>query len=82
VIGPGKDNYALALRAVREAPSDPENTLQLAITMKELATITFGMFLVNTLFPELCFTVNDVLTKIEEVSEAQEFLPKLPLDTS
>jgi hypothetical protein len=35
------------------------------------------MFLVNTLFPELCFTVNDVLTKIEEVSEAQEFLPRL-----
>jgi hypothetical protein len=78
VIGPGMDSYQLALKAIKGAPDDPENTLQLAITMKELATITFGMFLVNTLFPELCFTVNDVLTKIEEVSEAQEFLPRLP----
>jgi hypothetical protein len=78
VIGPGMDNYQLALKAITGASDDPENTLQLAITMKEFATVTFGMFLVNTLFPELAFVVGDVLNKLEEVSDAQEFLPKLP----
>jgi hypothetical protein len=80
VIGPGLVNYETALRCVREAPHDPDNTLALAITMRELACLTFGMLLVNTLFPECADTVCDVLEKIEEVSEAQEFLPRLPHD--
>jgi hypothetical protein len=78
VIGPGLDSYQLALRAIKGAPDDPENTLQLAVTMKEFATITFGLFLVNTLFPELAFSTSDILSKLEETTEAQEFLPKLP----
>ena len=81
MIGPGMDNYQLALKAVREAPSDPQNTLQLAITMKELALIMFGMHLVNDHFPETTvFVLASLLEKLEEVADAQEFLPKLPHD--
>ena len=51
--------------------------------MRELATLTFGLYLVNTLFPEMAHVICDVLEKVEAVSEAQEFLPKLaePQDT-
>jgi len=83
VIGPGMSYYKSALRAIADSPDDPENTLQLAITMRELATLTFGLYLVNTLFPEMAHVICDVLEKVEAVSEAQEFLPKLaePQDT-
>jgi hypothetical protein len=67
------DNYVLALRAVREAPSDPENTLQLAITMKELALIMFGMHLISDHFDEPTFVLADFLEKLDEVITAQEF---------
>ena len=78
MIGPGMENYERALQAIRESPHDPDTTLTLAITMRELACLTFGMLLLNTLFPECAYTVCDVLEKIEAVSEAQEFLPSLP----
>ena len=68
------DNYQLALKAVREAPSDPDNTLHLALTMKELALLMFGMHLISDNFSETVFVLADFLDKLDEVITAQGFL--------
>jgi hypothetical protein len=66
--------YKLGLEAVKRAPDDPEHTLLVALTVKEYAAVTFGMFLLNERFPKLAFVVHDCLEKFEELAEAQEFL--------
>ncbi len=70
---PGPDAYKLGLETVSRAPDDTEHTLLVALTVKEYAAVTFGMFLLNDL-PELAFVVHDCLEKFEELAEAQEFL--------
>lgn len=70
-------HYALAMEAVSRAPDDPENTLMVQLTTRELCSVFFGLLLLNNLFPETAFIVDACLAKLEELSEAQEFLPRI-----
>jgi len=65
---------SMALRAMQTHKHDPEDTLALAITQRELAILTFGIWLVARLFPEVSpGTLEPLLHRVQELAEAQEF---------
>ena len=57
-----------------EGSDDQDETMNLAITMDELAVVALGQFLVGRLFPEVAEVVNRLGNKMVEVSKAQAFL--------
>lgn len=71
----GLENYQLAIEAIRLAPSDPEDTLMVQFTKQDLCVFLFGSMLINSLFPEMVFEVDDLWSKVDELSDAQSFLP-------
>lgn len=72
---PHWERYALGVRSVEIANDDPQKTMQVAVTERELALWVFGLILVVRLFPEIVEVVEMSLTKLRELSAAQEFLP-------
>jgi hypothetical protein len=65
---------SMALRAMQTHKHDPEDTLTLAITQRELAIITFGIWLTARLFPEVSPSIlQPLLHRVGELAEAQEF---------
>lgn len=72
---PGWQRYYLGVQSVARQPHDPEDTMQLAITHRELALFVFGVMLVGTLFPELRRAVIAANHKLIELSAAQDFIP-------
>jgi len=70
------EKLMLGIRSVAMNEDDPDNTMQIGVTQRELALITFGGYLVLKLFPELGGTCMRLQEKLIELSEAQEFLPR------
>lgn len=71
---PGIVRINLGYAAVTEQPDDPDQTMTLALTHRETAVLVFGAILVHAMFHELGGVVFRFLSKVEEVSEAQNFL--------
>jgi hypothetical protein len=61
-------------KVVSESESDPEHTMQLALTQRELGLVLFGLHFPYCLFPELQDDLRDLCKKIQEVGVAQEFI--------
>lgn len=61
-------------RHILNTENDPDETLQFAITKKELGTILFGLHFVHRMFPEHSEDIEALCAKIVEISEAQNFL--------
>ena len=68
------DLYAMNFFLVQEAANDPEDSLQMAVTRRELALLLFGALLIGRLFPELSMYCAELYQKLTELSEAQDFL--------
>jgi hypothetical protein len=73
---PGIHRYMLGIQSIIEADNDPENTLQVALTQAELACCVFCTMLGATMFPELAIRIEALTTKLAELSDAQQFLPR------
>jgi hypothetical protein len=71
------NQYAISVVALCKADHDPENTLQVALTRRELTACSFGMILLTRMFPELGGIVHALIEKLGELGEAQEFFPGL-----
>lgn len=72
---PSWDRYYLGVHSIFHAKHDPEDTMQVALTERELAVLAFGTMLVSTMFPEVGRVGRDINGKLIELSMAQEFLP-------
>jgi hypothetical protein len=68
----------MAAKNVHVQPHDPENTLSLALTQRDLALTVFGNMVLMHLFPELGGFIREFNGKLMEVGLAQEFLPEDP----
>lgn len=66
----------VGLAAVDFEPHDPDMTMQFAFTQRELAATVAGLNALGLLHPELGGVVAALLAKIEDVSQAQQFLPQ------
>lgn len=77
---PGGYLYPYAIVTIQQAPNDPENTLQVALTLQQLAVLGLSLSLATRLFPEIRSNINELSRKLSELSEAQEFLPSLDED--
>lgn len=70
----GAKLYAMAVWSVQEASNDPEDTLQVAMTMQKLALFSLGLSLVFRLFPEIGNLAADAARDLRELTQAQAFL--------
>lgn len=75
---PGWQRYYVGVLSVIAQPDDPEETMQVALTHRDLALFTFGAMLVGTLFPECVEAVRITNKKLIELSAVQEFIPWEP----
>jgi hypothetical protein len=57
-----------------EGDNNPDETLTLAVTMRELAVLSLGIVFAMRIVPECAETASELGMKIQEVSRAQEFL--------
>lgn len=62
-----------AVRVVVEAPNNPEDTVTVALTLRDTAVVALGLLLTGRLFPEILEAATEAATKIHEVGDAQEF---------
>jgi len=62
------------MKAATNLPNDPENTLNVALTQRELGLITFALFFPWRIFPEISEEINELCEKLVELTVAQEFL--------
>ena len=62
------------MQAVTQLPDDPERTLQVALTQRELGIITFALYFPWRIFPEIAPEINSLCENLIELTEAQEFL--------
>lgn len=66
---------ALAIHAGLTHKNDPEDSLLVSLTHRDLAHVTLGLWIISRLFPELVTEgLEGLLEKIQEVAGAQEFL--------
>lgn len=72
----GAEMYWIGVRSIELAQEDPEDTMQVAVTHRDLAIIALGANLVIRLFPEVREQVGHTAAKLEELAHAQGFLPK------
>lgn len=70
---PGMKRLQVAYISVIDAEDNPENTMQLALTARELSTILMGNMLISTLFGELGNVTGRLNLKLFELSKAQDF---------
>jgi hypothetical protein len=61
---------------VHRCEQDPEDTMHLTVTKKELGVILFALHFVHRIFPEMSKFVEGLCEKLEEISRHQEFLRK------
>jgi hypothetical protein len=72
--------YYMAVIAALTSSDDPENTLTVALTHKDLCLIVLGLITGCQLFPETGQDGALLLEKIEELIDAQGFLPNISAD--
>lgn len=70
----GLDTIRMGVINVLTSSSDPQKTLQLALTHRELALIVGSLYFPARLFPELTGDVQGLIWKLEEINKAQGFL--------
>ena len=63
------------LDVVQSVESNPENTMMVALTQRDVALIAFATNVIMRLFPEVVSAVIELLAKMLELSDAQGFLP-------
>ena len=67
--------YYVGVASVMQADDNPDTTMQVAMTEKDLALSSFGIMMVGVLFPECGKACRELGRKLVELSKAQEFLP-------
>lgn len=75
---PPHERYVIGVYSVINAEDNPEKTMQLAVTEKDLALIAFSSMVTGMMFPEVGRHVSKMSLKLMEVSDAQDFLPWEP----
>lgn len=78
--GDGRDYPGLwvvqkGIRAVAGEPDDPENTMLVALTQRDLATIVFTVCFCVRAFPETARATESLMKKLIEISAATGFAP-------
>ena len=74
----GGEFMHLGSLSVTEIPSNPDITMHVAVTHRELALLVFALVFPGRMFPELADDVASLIEKLQELSAAQEFLPLSP----
>lgn len=72
---PAHQRYALGVHTILHSENNPDDTLQLALTHADLATIVFGAMLVHDIYPETRAYAQGIMRNLGEVTQAQHFLP-------
>jgi flagellar assembly factor FliW len=62
------------MKGIMDLSHDPENTLMVSLTHRELAMITFALFFPWRVFPEIAPEIDELCQKLIELTQAQEFL--------
>lgn len=70
------DRRLLGVKSVVNSVHDPDNTMQVALTSRELALVAYGLFEVNRQVPEFGRLCHELVGKLVELSDAQAFLPE------
>lgn len=74
---PAHKRHAIGVQSILLSEDNPEETLQLALTHADLATVVFGVALIHDIFPEVSRYCVSLMRKLCEVTDAQAFLPDL-----
>lgn len=74
------ERYRIAVGAIAMAPSNPEDTMLVALTHEELAVYVLGAILVRRLFPEVEGAGHRAIEKLYEINEATQFTARLADD--
>lgn len=69
-------DYQHDLAAIEAANNDPEDTMFVQLTLKDVCCIAFGLKTALRLFPELEEPFTELARKVNEVSDAQEFFDR------
>jgi hypothetical protein len=69
------NQYSLAALALFTADHNPEETLQVALTLREFNAVTFGLILLCRLFPETRGVFYDLIRKLDELNSVQGLFP-------
>lgn len=72
---PGLHSMTTGVLSALLSTHDPENTLQVALTNRDLGLIAFGITLCSLLFPEMRPALRDLHIRLAELAEFQQFLP-------
>lgn len=72
---PGSMVVQMGVYATLNSEDDPEETLQVALTQRDLAFIVFCTTFLIRAFPELSEACEKTMRKLIELSAAQGFLP-------
>lgn len=72
---PGSTIVNAGVSSVFKSKDDPEDTMQIALTHRDLALIVFYMTFTARLFPELSIETASLMSKLIELAAFQEFLP-------
>ena len=75
---PGLEVMKMGVKGIQSAPDDPDDTMNVALTRQECATIAFGNVLISMMFHELLDITAGLSMKMMELASAQNFLPELP----
>lgn len=73
---PTWEQYVLGAVSIMQEKDDPDDTLQLALTHRELAAVAFGNLILNRFMPEFGGVLYKLQTKLRELATAQDFLPR------
>ncbi len=74
----GGEFMHMGSRSVTTIPHNPDITMRVALTHRELALLVFALVFPGRLFPELVEDVVRLTDKFQELSAAQEFLTLTP----
>lgn len=72
---PGSTIVAMGTYSTLNSKDDPEDTLQVALTHRDVAFIVFCTTFLIRAFPELSEACEGTMRKLIELSAAQGFLP-------
>lgn len=69
----GIEWLSMSVASVLYTEQDPEITLTVALTLRELNTLVLALYFPGRLFPELSDDVAGLIRKLQELGAAQEF---------
>ena len=66
--------YRACCLTVAQADDDPDKTMHVAMTMRDLTVTTFGLYVLTQLFPEMLAPASLLSIKLNETGVAQQFV--------